>query len=193
MPEFHKTLTFIAAMAIGTAAIAQDADQAGDSDAEGLSMGNNVDDPTYVKEEYEAWELKCFRSEAQDDPCQMYQLLEGQQGNPVAEFSLFRLPEGNAAAAGATIIVPLATLLTEELKIRIDEGKAKSYPFSFCSQAGCFARIGFTGEEVEALKMGGEAILTIVPAQAPNRQIDIVASLAGFTAAYDNVSIVQNN
>ena len=82
MPEFHKTLTFIAAMAIGTAAIAQDADQAGDSDAEGLSMGNNVDDPTYVKEEYEAWELKCFRSEAQDDPCQLYQLLsEGSEGN----------------------------------------------------------------------------------------------------------------
>ena len=68
------------------------------------------EDPTYIKEEYGDWQLKCFRSEAEEDPCQMYQLLTEEAGNPVAEFSLFRLPEGAQAAAGATIVVPLGTL-----------------------------------------------------------------------------------
>lgn len=74
----------------------------------------------------------------------MYQLLREEGGNPVAEFSLFKLPSEGRAVAGATIAVPLGTLLPQGLKISVDGGKAKSYNYSFCSMGGCFARIGFT-------------------------------------------------
>ena len=37
------------------------------------------------------------------DPCQLYQLLSDSEGNTVAEFSIFDLPEGQEAAAGATV------------------------------------------------------------------------------------------
>lgn len=158
-----------------------------------LDMGRQPQqDPTYIKEEYGDWQLKCFRTEAGDDPCQMYQLLTEEGGNPVAEFSLFRLPEGSRAAAGATIVVPLGTLLTEELRISVDGGPAKTYTYSFCSMVGCFARIGLTQADIDAFKAGVAANLQLVPAQAPDQTLNIKASLSGFTAAFDNVSVVEN-
>ncbi len=207
MPRKLKTLPLIALMALATPAVAQDESAEGDaaaSEAEteapeqseaapGLDMGRSEEDnPTYIKEEYGDWQLKCFRSEAEEDPCQMYQLLTEENGNPVAEFSLFRLPEGQQAEAGATIVVPLGTLLPENLKISVDGGRAKTYTYSFCNMVGCFARIGLTNADVAAFKAGVQAQLQIVPAQAPNQTVDIPVSLDGFTAAYDNVSTVQN-
>jgi len=180
----------------GNAALAQDdGDASGDSDtaATGLDMGQEVEeDPSYIKETFGDWELQCFRSEADEDPCQMYQLLRESEGNPVAEFSLFKLPGNSQAVAGATIVVPLGTLLPQGLKIAIDDATAKAYTYSFCSMVGCFARIGFTEEEIEAFKSGSEAFLTIIPAQAPEQKVLIKASLDGFTKAYQNVSVAPN-
>lgn len=205
MYRFLSTLPLIALLAAGNAAVAQDDTatdtetatesqaEEGTSDPNQLDMGQEVqEDPSYVKETYGDWQLQCFRSEAEEDPCQMYQLLREDAGNPVAEFSLFKLPDDSQAVAGATIVVPLGTLLPQGLKIAVDDGKAKAYTYSFCSMVGCFARIGFTQEDVDALKAGGEALLTIVPAQAPDQRVVIKASLDGFTKAYENVSIAPN-
>ncbi|HKL06561.1 MAG TPA: invasion associated locus B family protein, partial [Roseovarius sp.] len=160
---------------------------------EQLDLGRTAQqDQNYIKDEYGDWQLRCFRSGAEEDPCQMYQLLTEEGGNPIAEFSLFRLPEGAQAVAGATIVVPLGTLLSEELKLSVDGGRAKTYAFSFCTMVGCYARIGFTQAEIDAFKAGANANLQIVPAQAPDQVVDINASLSGFTAAFDNVSIVEN-
>lgn len=203
------TLPLIALLALGTAAQAQDdADTGAEADATqpeadaaqpeagtapGLDMGQEVqEDPSYIKETYGDWQLQCFRSEAEEDPCQMYQLLREEAGNPVAEFSLFKLPGDSEAVAGATIVVPLGTLLPQGLKIAVDDGRAKAYTYSFCSMVGCFARIGLTQGDIDAFKAGAEAVLTIVPAQAPNERVVIKASLDGFTKAYENVSIAPN-
>ena len=174
---------------------ATDASEEATETAEGeqLDMGQEVQESaTYIKEEHGDWQMKCFRSEAGEDPCQMYQLLREDAGNPVAEFSLFRLPEGAQAVAGATIVVPLGTLLSEELKISVEGGKAKTYPFRFCSMVGCFAQVGLTQADINAFKAGAAANLQIVPAQAPDQIVNIKASLTGFTDAYDNVSVSQN-
>ena len=205
MNRFLSTLTTAVFLASGSAVMAQDQTQeqeqkqdqaagAGENGAaRGLDMGEQVQgDDSYIKETYDAWQLQCFRTDAEEDPCQMYQLLREDAGNPVAEFSLFKLPEGSPAAAGATIVVPLGTLLPQGLRILVDDAKAKVYNFSFCSMVGCFARIGFTGAEVEAFKTGQEAQLVIVPAQAPDERVLIKASLKGFTAAYENVSVAPN-
>ncbi|WP_306151047.1 invasion associated locus B family protein [Roseovarius sp. MMSF_3281] len=218
MPKLLSTLPLVVLLSMGTALTAQDdtaeqteateaetapateeTSEAAESGAventegEALDMGREVqDESTYIKEEHGDWQMKCFRSEAEEDPCQMYQLLREDAGNPVAEFSLFRLPEGSQAVAGATIVVPLGTLLSEELKISVDGGKAKTYPFRFCSMVGCFAQVGLTQADVDAFKAGAAANLQIVPAQAPDQTVDIKASLSGFTAAYDNVSVAQN-
>ena len=159
-----------------------------------LSMGQAPADgvgSTYVKESFDAWELRCVKTETGVDPCQLYQLLQDGSGNAVAEVGLFTLPEGGEAVAGATLIAPLETLLTAGLRIGVDTAEPKVYPFSFCSAAGCVARVGFTAAEVEALKKGGKAIVTIVPAVAPDKTVALDVSLKGFTAGYDAVAAAQ--
>ena len=159
-----------------------------------LSLGNAEapapDGPgtTYVPATFDAWEQRCIRTEDGSDPCQLYQLLKDAAGNSVAEISVFGLPPGQKAAAGATIVVPLETLLTEQLTIAVDAGAAKRYPFTWCASVGCFARVGFTAEELAALKAGAKATITIVPVAAPTQKVSVDASLKGFTAGFEAVN-----
>jgi invasion protein IalB len=155
-----------------------------------LSLGTPEGDgigSQYVAATFDAWEQRCLRTEDGADPCQLYQLMNDETGNPVAEISLFNLPDGGEAAAGATIVVPLETLLTANLRMSIDGGEAKVYPFSWCSQMGCIARVGFTAGEIDQFRAGAEARLTIVPVVAPDQQVTATLSLAGFTAGFEAI------
>lgn len=164
----------------------------------GLSMGTEVGPDgapqadgvgsSYVQANFDAWEQRCIRTEDGSDPCQLYQLLKDAQGNAVAEFSMFNLPAGGQAIAGATVVVPLETLLTENLLVAVDGGTPKVYPFTFCSTIGCVSRIGFTSAEVEQFKKGAKAVMTIVPVVAPDQKVSVELSLKGFTAGYTAVS-----
>jgi invasion protein IalB len=163
--------------------------------AEDLSMGQApADGPgsTYVKEAFNDWELRCVRVESGAEPCQLYQLLKDAEGTSVAEMGLFSLPDGGEAAAGATIIVPLETLLTAGLRLGVDAAQPKIYPFTFCSQVGCVARVGFTADEVEGFRKGNKAVLTIVPAVAPDQTVVLDISLAGFTAGFEAVAATRD-
>ena len=157
----------------------------------GLSLGEAGGEPevgqVYVREAFTDWELRCERAAEGEDPCQLYQLLSDQNDNAVAEISLFALPDGAQAAAGATIVTPLMTLLTEQLTLSVDGGQARRYPFSWCSAIGCIARVGFTAEEVAAFRGGNVARLSIVPAAAPDQTVDLDVSLSGFTAGFQAV------
>lgn len=173
---------------------------------EGMSMGTEVaaapalktKDTAAVGEAYlagnfELWEHRCQKTEAGTDPCQLYQLLKDPQGAPVAELSMFVLPDGGQAVAGAEIMAPLETLLTQNLVIQIDGGKAKIYPFTFCFKFGCVARVGFTAEEIAQFKKGAKGTMTIVPAAAPETQVTVEISLKGFTAGYDALAAAPAN
>ncbi len=150
--------------------------------------GNAVGTP-YVKARHGDWDIRCVRTESGRDPCQLFQLLRDGDGNPVVEFSVFPLtpPQGQAVAGGA-VITPLETLLTEQVTIAVDGGGARRYPFTFCTETGCFARIGFSADDIARFKRGRAATVTIVPVVAPDRRITVSASLTGFTAGYDALS-----
>jgi len=159
-----------------------------------LSLGEDASAPevgqSYIKEEIDDWQLQCVRVNDGEEPCQMYQLLTDENDNPVAEFSLFRLPEGGQAIAGATVVVPLETSLQAQLRVSVDGGQGKRYPYSFCNGVGCFARIGLTAADVTGFKRGATAKVTIVPFLAPDQRISLDLSLKGFTASYDKVTVV---
>ena len=70
------------------------------------------------------------------------------------------------------------------MRLTIDGGEAKRYPFSFCTEVGCISRLGFTAGEVEEFKRGAQAVVTIVPAAAPNQTVELTMSLTGFTAGF---------
>jgi invasion protein IalB len=164
----------------------------GGAEAGGLSMGEPVAPDggeigtPYVKEEHGSWQIRCIRTPSGVDPCQLYQLLRDDEGNPVSEFSLFPLtpPQGDAVAGG-NIITPLETLLTQAVTLQIDTGEPRRYPFTFCTPAGCFARIGYSAADIDRFKRGRSATLSIVPLVAPDQRISLTVSLTGFTAGYD--------
>lgn len=156
-----------------------------------LNMGTTESDGPqlgdfYVRQTFDDWALRCLKTEEEADPCQLYQLLLDDEGSALAEINLFPLRDGGEAAAGATIVVPLETLLTENLKLSVDGGAARVYPYSFCNALGCVARVGLTQADIAALKGGNEAKLTMVPAAAPEEIVSVTMSLKGFTAAFDN-------
>ena len=142
----------------------------------------------YLAATFDQWEQRCEKTAEGKDPCPLFQLLKDADGNAVSEFSVFALPPGGKAAAGATVVVPLETLLTESLTIKIDTAEAKLYPFTFCTQIGCVARVGFTAEEVEQFKKGAKATVTVVPAAAPDTAVNLDVSLKGFTAGFEAVA-----
>lgn len=194
MAAFPKTLTLILALAAGLPAVAQetttpapaDAAQPATEDAAATAAAPDDIGKPYVAEKFGDWDLRCIRTEDGADPCQLYQLLkEKESGNPVSEITLVNLPEGGKAAVGATIITPLETLLLEQLSFSIDAGKPVSYPFTFCNQVGCFARLGLTAEEVDRLKKGKSATVTVVPVANPNAKVTVEVSLNGFTKALE--------
>lgn len=162
-----------------------------------LSLGEDASAPqigeTYTAETNGDWDLRCIKTEEGiDEPCQMYQLMADDAGTPVAEISIFRLPEGGRAVAGATIIVPLETSLQQQLTLSVDGGSARRYPYAFCNPIGCYARVGLVAEEVAAFRAGNSAKLTIVPAMAQDQEVTLTMSLSGFTASFDKTSINAN-
>ncbi|SHJ20050.1 invasion associated locus B family protein [Wenxinia saemankumensis] len=165
------------------------------SAAEDLSMGvpdSNQPGAPYTRAEYGDWLQRCLRVEEGPEPCTIYQLLEDEEGNPVAEVGLFPVTEGEAAA-GANIVAPMETLLPAGLRISIDGSEPRTYPFTFCSargfspllSSGCLARIGFDQATVDQMKRGARATVTIVPALAPDQTVALNMSLTGFTAAFE--------
>ncbi|EBA11032.1 invasion associated locus B family protein [Roseobacter sp. CCS2] len=185
------TLFIVAMLGQPTVTLAQEttedteAPAATDDLALGQPVGPQVGEP-YVRDEFGDWALRCIKAEdGVPDPCNLYQLLSNADGVAVAEFNLFPLPEGQQrAAAGATIVVPLETLLTQQLTIAVDGQNARRYPFTFCNRAGCVARLGFTQEEVDELKRGNAATIRLVPAAAPDEEVVLNVSLTGFTAGF---------
>ncbi len=207
MSKFLTTLPLCAALAlmVPMASFAQTATEAPATDEatdtvtaveEQFSTGEDADkDPQlgkpYAQEVIGAWEMRCIKTDQEQDPCQMYQLLDDGNGSPVAEVSLFRLAGGGKVEAGANIVVPLETSLQDQLKVSVDGGATRRYPYVLCNDIGCLVRLGLTKEDVGAFKRGNEALITIVPALAPDQTVQLKLSLDGFTAAYDKVSVLE--
>ena len=190
------TLSMVAALALAAPALAQE--KTGDSPAESqLDLGQPADDgpqlgQRYSKRKFDDWDLACIKTQAEQDPCSLLQVMNGPDGKPMAEFSLFRLEGGERAVAAATVVVPLETLLPAQLTIAIDDHPGKRYQYSFCNPIGCVAQIGLTKEDIAAMKKGKKAVLSLVPAPAPDQVVRLTLSLKGFTAGYEAVDVVKN-
>jgi invasion protein IalB len=172
-------------------ALAQTADATAPADGVAMGVPDGIPDRTsaamnsvYLAASFDTWQQRCMKKEDGADPCELYQLLKDETGNAVAEISFFTLPSGSKAVLGANVLAPLETLLTANLRIGIDDGTAKIYPFSYCTVNGCVAKIGFTAEELAVMQAGTEGIMTVVPAAAPQKTVAIKIALKGFTAGH---------
>ena len=184
-----KPLSLTVALLAATLALplaAQETETTSAAEQAGLSLGEPEVGSAYVRETFSDWELRCVVSpEGQPDPCQLFQLLLDEQGNPVAEFNLFDVPDEGDLVAGATIVTPLDTLLTGQLRMAVDSGQPRVYPFSFCQPVGCYVRLGLTANDIQSFRAGNEAIVAIVPLRAPDQLVPLSVSLSGFTAGFE--------
>ncbi|MDX2482109.1 MAG: invasion associated locus B family protein [Pseudodonghicola sp.] len=195
-----KTLTTFSAIALAALtlpAVAQETETEQPSGEQQLDLGTPADTSPklgerYSKEKVGDWDLACIKTENETDPCSLLQILNDEKGNPMAEFSLFRIKGEGQAVAGATVIVPLETLLPAQLTLSVDGAPGKRYGYSFCNPYGCVAQIGLTKEDIAAFKGGSAATLALVPAPAPDQLVTLKLSLKGFTAGYDKVDVVEN-
>ena len=139
----------------------------------------------YAKGSFGDWTLRCLKTEQAQDPCQLFQLMHTPDGSPVAEYNLSPVQSDGLVIAGANVITPLETLLTQQLTIQVDDENAKIYPFAFCVQMGCVARIGLTEEDLDSYRSGAQAIITMFPAAAPTKPERLTLSLTGFTEGHE--------
>ena len=162
-------------------------------EAESLSIDDTImSEPQktepYIKERFENWSLKCIKTVNSIERCEANQIIFNQKQQPVAEISIIKLPKGQVAAAAATIIVPLETILSEGLVLAIQELEPKKYQFKFCNSLGCYSQIGLTDDEVEALKRKEKASIFLKHISSGDQQIVIPMSLDGFTKTFSNVT-----
>jgi invasion protein IalB len=140
----------------------------------------------YIRGTHGDWQIICIRTgKEKPDNCRMYQLLNDETDNAVAELSILALENASQAAAGVNFITPLGTLLTAQASMRVDSGKVKRYPYSWCEKLGCITRFGLTNAELNSLKKGNKAVMSITAAAAPKAPLSLDVSLSGFTAAWN--------
>jgi len=182
--------------AFNTQAIAQDSTTTEETAPEAVASepeyptGTPAAPEVYSREKNGDWDLRCVRAATiEEELCQLAVTLLNPEGNPIAELTMFRLPEGRQAVAGALIAVPLETHLPDGVKFSVDGSSPLGYQYTWCDAQGCFARVGFTQDVINRFKNGANAVVTIVPAIAPDQQLNLPLSLSGFTAAYNSMSV----
>ena len=160
-------------------------------EASGLSLGKPLETIREPGEIYLAgnkgdWNVRCVTANPGEiDKCEIQQLLFLNEDSPIADISIFKLPEGERAVAAANVMVPLETLLTKKLRFAFSEDSVKEFPYSFCNQNGCLVRMGLLEEDIEAMKKGSSSELSITHISSPEASINLSLSLNGFTAAFD--------
>ena len=160
-------------------------------EASGLSLGKPLETIREPGEIYLAgnkgdWNVRCVTANPGEiDKCEIQQLLFLNENSPIADISIFKLPEGERAIAAANIMVPLETLLTKKFRFAFSEKSVKEFPYSFCNQNGCLVRMGLLEEDIEAMKKGSSSELSITHISSPEASINLSLSLNGFTAAFD--------
>jgi invasion protein IalB len=160
--------------------------------SQSAQSGQSEGPQAFVKSEEGDWQVQCVRfPDGTEAQCQLFQLLNASDDNPIAETFFFKPPEGSQFEAGLNILVPLRTLLTQPLSISIDGGQARQIPYMMCTGEGCVARAGISSQELNLFKRGASAEVTIIPADAPDERVVAEMSLSGFTAGFESLTPMQ--
>ncbi len=162
-------------------------------EASGLSLGKPLEAIREPGEIYLAgtkgdWNVRCVTgSPGEIDKCEIQQLIFLNENTPIADISIFKLPDGEIAVAAANVMVPLETLLTKNFRFAFSDKIVKEFQYSFCNQNGCLVRMGLLEEDIEAMKKGSVSELSITHISRPEATINLSLSLDGFTAAFNTL------
>lgn len=88
------------------------------------------------------------------------------------------------------VAVPSGRYIPEGIKMKIDDGKENTLPYSLCLPDRCIAEVGLSDGLVKALKAGGKISLASTNFRSQKNPVNV--TLTGFTAAYDGPPIKRD-
>jgi len=179
-------------ISVATSGYAQQTDQGTDGAAEAetpdavdAAPADGDAAPEKVVAVHGDWQIRC---RTDNETCFMYQLAIDAREIPIAEMSIVPLDADDGRVAGFTIVTPLRTLLTEGVTLQIDNGRQQKYQFGWCTEAGCAARFAVRQDGLDQFKRGNKTRLTVLSVESPDAPVILDISLAGFTAAFNELT-----
>lgn len=125
--------------------------------------------------------------------CLIEQVGKTAAGEEALRIQIEKLPEpqdvgGQRIESLAIIRVPLGVILTEGLKLKIDQGEVSESPYLTCQPGACVVRAPLQASLLASFKGGAKAQFSFtVFADGQPQQVPIDISLSGFTRAYDSL------
>lgn len=136
------------------------------------------------------WTVVC---EISGSPCAMEQVGKTAAGEEAVVMQVEKLPkpttvEGRRVVAVANILTPRNAFLQPGVRLRIDGGEARVYPYYACQNNGCIAQVALDETALTGLRRGARLAITIAVFQ-PNGPAsgDVFVSLSGFTRAFEGI------
>lgn len=136
------------------------------------------------------WTRLCVVGE---NVCIIEQIGRTAAGEDALSFQVEKLAEpqqlnGQTVSAVANIRVPLGVVLTQGLRLKIDQGETTASPFFICLPSGCRVRAPLQEALLESLRRGAKATIsyTLFRNGEP-QEISADISLSGFTRGFGDL------
>jgi invasion protein IalB len=134
---------------------------------------------------FKDWRVQCEKREEGNELCFIFQDVVLKEGNRhLLRLEIGYVPDKKDQIV-AVITVPLGIALPPGVLLKVDEGKDLRLPVEHCIPQGCRILFPVDHDLLAMLKAGKQATVTV---QNMNHQsVAIPVSLAGFTAAINNL------
>jgi invasion protein IalB len=134
---------------------------------------------------YGEWQIRCDTpAGAQTEQCALIQSVTAED-RPNVGLSLIVLKTADKKLRLMRVLVPLGVLLTEGLKLNIDNVEVGKTGYVRCLPNGCVAEVVLDDKLLTQLRNGKDA--TFIIFQTPEEGIGIPLSLNGFGQGYDKL------
>jgi invasion protein IalB len=138
-----------------------------------------------VRGTYGEWQIRCDTpAGAQAEQCALIQSVTAED-RPNVGLSLIVLKTADKKMRLMRVLVPLGVLLTEGLKLNIDNVEVGKTGYVRCLPNGCVAEVVLDDKLLGQLRNGKDA--TFIIFQTPEEGIGIPLSLNGFGQGYDKL------
>ena len=135
---------------------------------------------------FEDWTITCI-ADPDNELGQLcsasHRTINDQTQKPVLEIQVGFPPDGTPARA--VIRVPLVVLLEPGLRLQVDEGDPRVFPYEICRPRGCEVYLQMDQALYAAMSSGAAGKVTV--RVLPGQNVTVPFSLKGFTAALSSL------
>lgn len=134
------------------------------------------------------WFKVCSKQE-ENDICNVQFRSMAPNGQLITGVSLAEI-KGQINRRVFQIQVPTGRFIPTGIKVKVDDNKEVTVPYSLCFQHACMAEVQLDDNLVALLKGGSNMLITSTNFQ--NKPNPVEVTLGGFTAAYDGPPLKQD-